>query len=181
MHPPPNAVDSAICQTWPCLVGQNSLLCHKNAQDFLAKLCFQNLLAAKLSFQPVLTSQLYSHIYGLKAAKLCFQLVAKLWVKLQNCNLTRNFAVLARICFQSTEFANGIASKTNLSSLYWGYKMLLSCFERIWCGRNPKITWEWLWKHRFASKKGIIFWQDYGSRIYLRQNYPSIPPSIHQF
>jgi len=28
------------------------------------------------------------------------------------CNLTHNFAALARICFRSTEFANGIASKT---------------------------------------------------------------------
>ena len=47
------------------------------------------------------------------------------------CNLTHSFAALARICFQSTKFANGIASKNNLSSLYCCFKMLRNRFGNI--------------------------------------------------
>jgi len=65
-------VDSAKCHltlfSWP-----KRLICYENAQDFLAKLFFQNLLAAKLSFQFIPHFTTLLPIYGPKAAKLCFQ------------------------------------------------------------------------------------------------------------
>lgn len=37
------------------------------------------------------------------------------------------------------------------------------------------------WEAHFECKAPIFFRQDYGSRIYLRQTYLSIPLSIHRF
>ncbi len=57
-------------------------ICDKKAYIFLAKLCFQKLLAAKLSFHITFASPILPADSWQKAAKLWFQHVAKLWVKL---------------------------------------------------------------------------------------------------
>src|SRR5574338_105043 len=55
--------------------------CDENAQKFLAKLWFQNLLAAKLSFQVIIVRMGIASSLRVKRGKTMLPVVAKLWVK----------------------------------------------------------------------------------------------------
>ena len=94
------------------------------------------------------------------------------------CNLTHSFAVLAKLCFQRPKFANGTWGKNNIlrSNLECTHPQMLWIRQcaRFDLVKLAKIAW-------FAIKTLKIFWQNYASKIYLRQNYPSNLFSLHSF
>jgi hypothetical protein len=59
------------------------IFCDENARKFLAKIWFQNVLAAKLSFQSLDVLVVYAPPSRVKRGKTMLPTLAKLWVKLQ--------------------------------------------------------------------------------------------------